>query len=427
MNFFDRSIFAHGILPILLTPLRLNFAGAGPAGGKVGCNPRSAAPDFARRLLDGSCTSSEFHERMRSHRFPEKVSLVLNNSCNLACRHCYLQVRELTAEPLSVDEWEGLSASILDSGTPFFSLAGKEVFLGRKNQEILRRIHALNKARGHPARLGLITNGTLIQPFHTFLKGLNLDYLDISLDGTPADHDAVRGEGAFAAASPNVRWAASEMPDPFFLSMTLQRQNYQHIAPALQEFANLGVSNAGLSFFVPTSRTDPALNLSAEQIAHSIISLADLGELSLPRPMTVIVELNTHTPEGLEAFIRSPWFAPERITTDRFDNLWIEHRLPNGLLLQFKFLVFPSSVYRVARITPEGNYLASDDIFETELYRERILTNVREHDLDFRRTHAAAKRHPRAREILIEFEDSVLPGLRQAFKESLGACRARVA
>lgn len=401
------------------------FAGAGPAGGKVGSSPGSRTPDFARRLLEGRCTSENFHQKMRSFEVPEKISVVLNNSCNLACRHCYLQVRELTDEPLSVEEWERLSGSIMDAGTPFFSLAGKEVFLGRKNQEILRRIHALNELRGHPVRLGLITNGTLIQPIHSFLKNLKLDYLDISLDGVRADHDAVRGHGSFAAASPNVRWAATEMPDPFFLSMTLQTQNYQHIVPALQEFVDLGVSNVGLSFFVPTSRTDPSLNLNPDNINQAVLSLSKLSNLSLPRSMTVIVELNTHTPEGLEAFIRSPWFDPERITTDRFDNLWIEHRLSNGLLLQFKFLVFPSSVFRVARITPEGNYLASDDIFETDLYRDRILANVRDHGLDFLKVHKAAKCHPRAREILTEFEDRVLPGLRKAYAEGLNAARKR--
>lgn len=395
----------------------LGVVGAGPAGGRIGKRDNSDLPEFVNGLLDGSVPPERLRRRMESYSVPEKVSLVLNNACNLACKHCYLQVPCLTAQPLSPQEWETLTASILDNGSPFVSLAGKEIFLSKRNVELLARIDALNEQRGHPSRLGVVTNGTLIEPYRPLLKQLHLDYLDISIDGAPEDHDATRGAGAFEAARPNVAWAAREMPAPFFLSMTVHRRNFERIAAALTAFQALGVSNVGLGFMVPTRRSDPALALSATEIEATLRSLSTLGSIPLVRPMKVVFELNTQTPEGLVAFLRSRWFVADAIESDRFDNPWIEHRLQNGLLLQFKFLVLPSSACRTARITPEGHYLALDDVFDTDRYLENSLTNVRDHSLDYGKVLCAARQHHRFREILDDYVRQILPELRRAYFE----------
>ena len=395
----------------------LGVVGAGPAGGRIGKRADSDLPEFVNGLLDGSVTPGQLRERVKSYSTPEKVSLVLNNSCNLACKHCYLQVPRLNGEPLSALEWETLTASILDGGSPFVSLAGKEIFLSKRNVELLARIDAINEERGHPSRLGVVTNGTLIEPYRPLLKRLHLDYLDISIDGAAEDHDAIRGTGAFEAARPNVEWAAREMPAPFFLSMTVHRRNFERIGAALAAFQGLGVSNVGLGFMVPTRRTDPALTLGTTEIEATLSNLSALGSIPLVRPMKVVFELNTHTPEGLVAFLRSPWFVGDAIESDRFDNPWIEHRLKNGLLLQFKFLVMPSSASRTARITPEGHYLALDDVFETGRYVENSLANVRDHGLDYAKILRAARQHPRFHEILDDYERQILPELRRAYSE----------
>lgn len=392
---------------------------AGPAGGRIDRDPRSEMPDLVRGLLTGS---SHFvrclRDRMNSFRLPEKASLVLNNSCNLSCKHCYLQVPELTGPVLSQDEWIALASSIMEARIPYLCLAGKEVFLAKKNIDLLARFDDMNQAGGHPTRLGVVTNGTLITPHRQFLKGMHLDYLDISLDGDRTAHDAVRGAGAFDAAKENVRWAAAEMPQPYFLSMTLQRQNFRRIGEALREFDNLGVSHVGMGFMVPTSRTDPRLRLQPKEIAETIDSLSDLGSIHLEKPMKVVFELNTQIPEGLIEFVRSKWFQPEAIDADRYDNPWIEHRLANGILLQFKFLVTPCSSYRCVRITPEGHYLALDDIFDTDRYAQHVLTNVRDHDFDFVRSTDAARSHPRTQEIIDAYETDILPHLVEAYAAS---------
>jgi hypothetical protein len=398
----------------------LGAALAGPAGGRVDTCSDSEMPDLVRGLLSGSARFvRRLRDRMKSFRLPEKASLVLNNSCNLSCKHCYLQVPKLTGPTLSQDEWTALAASIMEAPIPYLCLAGKEVFLAKKNIDLLARFDAMNQAGGHPTRLGVVTNGTLITPYREFLKSLRLDYLDISLDGDRRDHDAVRGQGAFDAAKDNVRWAAVEMAQPYFLSMTLQRQNFRRIAQALNEFEHLGVSHVGMGFMVPTSRTDPALKLTPEEIAETINGLGALETLALARPMKVVFELNTQIPEGLFAFVRSPWFVPEAIEADRFDNPWIEHRLSNGLLLQFKFLVTPCSSYRCVRITPEGHYLALDDIFDTDRYADHVLANVRDHDFDFVRSTEAARNHPRTQAIVDSYERDILPRLIHAYADSM--------
>ena len=100
------------------------------------------------------------------------------------------------------------------------------------------------------------------------------------------------------------------------------------------------------------------------------------------------------------------------------------HRPSGGLTLQFKFLLLPSSVFQCIRITPEGHYLALDDIFDTDRYAENALTNVRDHDFDFQKIMEAARYHPRAQAILTAYEQDILPRLRRAYSYSVTSRRA---
>jgi MoaA/NifB/PqqE/SkfB family radical SAM enzyme len=366
---------------------------------------------FYRDLLTGNVDFAALDNHVRAYPTPVNVSMVVNNACNLQCRHCYLQVPTLADRALSEHEWERIFLSALHSDTTMLSLNGKEVFLGAKGPSLLAKLASLRR-KLHPAkRIGVITNGTLIARHRKLIDEADLTFLDISVDGLPEDHDAIRGSGAFEQVRPNLEWAAHTLSSRFFVSLTAQKQNLTRFNDAVLHLNRLGVQNVGVSFFHPAVYNDPSLTLSENDYVSLFNRLHAIGSARLDRPLTVFIEVDTLCPEALVAFLRSDWFSLSRIEMDRSRVPWIDYAFPNGFRMQFKFFPIPWAGYHSVRITPEGSVLAVDDIFNTRLYPLRTLATAREHGCDFPAMMRAAQQSPRTRQLLANYFDRLLPKL----------------
>jgi MoaA/NifB/PqqE/SkfB family radical SAM enzyme len=361
------------------------------------------AARLARRVLEGSATKGDVLRYLQSHPWPRTLSLVVNNACNLKCRHCYLQVDQLTEPALSIEEWEQLLESVATTGVHLVSLAGKEVFLGNMGRKILAILTRLRQASDGPTfRVGLVSNGTLLASSRDLLLGSNLSYLDISVDGLPADHDAVRGSGAFEKTLPNIRWAVAEYGVDFHITCTLQRRNAASIVEIAHFFDDIGVQNIGFGFYHPLPYTDGTLKLQRDDLDSIFENLSRLEFAGLDHLRCVNLDVGMIEPSLFDSFLRSRWFDLDRISADKSGEVFIGHTLPNGLKLNFRFAPFPTSVHLSARITPEGNYLAPADTLNAKLYASRVLTTARENDCDFSRMHAMALASPRLGQVIDE-------------------------
>ena len=386
----------------------------GTAGGRNGSVPDDPEVDFYREILTGAVDFAALNSHVRSCSTPVNVSMVVNNACNLHCCHCYLQVPAPMNRTLTSDEWECLFISALRSDATMLSLNGKEVFLGDKGPALLSKLAALRRDLSPGKRIGVITNGTLITPHRKLIEDADLTFLDISVDGLPEDHDAIRGSGAFEQVRPNVEWAARTLGGRFFVSLTAQKQNLPRFNDAVLHLNRLGVRNVGVSFFHPAVYNDKNLTLSAGDHAQLFESLHALSVAKLDRPLTVFIEVDTLCPEALVAFLRSEWFSLDRIEMDRSRVPWIDYAFSNGFRMQFKFFPIPWAGYHSVRITPEGDVLAVDDIFNTRLYAQRTLATARMHDCDFPAMMRAAQQSPRSRQLLATYFDRLLPRLVEA-------------
>ena len=145
----------------------------------------------------------------------------ITHRCNLRCRHCYQDdfQSEMSLEDLLavLDKYErflkerNLTGHInLTGGEPlaspyFFELAG----------EIVRR----------GMTFSILTNGTLINEDNAArIALLHPRFVQVSLDGGPDVHDAIRGEGASAAAYRGIDWM-KEFGVHVLVSFTAQRMN----------------------------------------------------------------------------------------------------------------------------------------------------------------------------------------------------------
>lgn len=389
------------------------------AGFRGGVAEDTTAPQtarLARRILLGSASKEEVLAHLESSLWPRTLSAVVNNACNLKCRHCYLQVDHLTEPALTIEEWEKLLGSVSKSGVNLVTLAGKEVFLGNMGRQVLELMARMRRtANGSIFRTGVVTNGTLLAPSRDLLLGSDLSYLDISVDGIPADHDAIRGSGAFDKALPNIRWAASEFAEDFHVTCTLQRQNAAKVVEMAGFFDGLNVENLGFGFYHPLPYTDASLCLERAHIDAIFDSLAGLENLALDHLRCVNLDVGMIELSLFDAFLSSCWFDLDLIRTDKSGEVFIGHTLANGLKLNFRFAPFPTSVYLSSRITPEGNYLAPADTLDAKHYAKRTLCTARENDFDFARMHAKARASSRLRELVEEYWTTTAPFLRAPF------------
>src|SRR4030042_2577021 len=122
--------------------------------------------------------------------------------CNLRCVHCYSGARDRRYEgELDTAEGKALIDDLAGFGVPVILFSGGEPLMRPDILELIA--HA--RARG--VRSVLSSNGTLITAeLARELKGLQLSYVGVSLDGLEPTHDRFRGvEGAFARAMAGLR------------------------------------------------------------------------------------------------------------------------------------------------------------------------------------------------------------------------------
>lgn len=388
---------------------------AGSRGGVQALSGKEGWRTFAERVLANDVRFDELATRLSGISKPASMTLVVNNTCNLKCRHCYLQVQSLDGPALTEEEWGEVLRSTAAFGPDLVCFSGKELFRGHQGPRLLSRARELRNEFGG-GRVGLITNGTLVGRHREAILEADPSYFDISLDGMEADHDAVRGAGAFAAAWPNVLWAAEVFGTRFFINLTLQRRNLPRALETIRFFAAHGIRNIEVGFYKALPYTDQTLALSDDEVRGFLDRLGDLRALRSIEETRVLFDFDVSVPAPLEAFLASRWFDPAAVCEDVNGELFVDHRLNEKVVLQVRFAPYPTGVWRSVRITPEGGYLAAEDTIDTAKYSQRWLGNVRDTAFDVAKLHERALRSQRFHDLLRDYERSVLPRLVSAVR-----------
>lgn len=195
----------------------------------------------------------------------------LTERCNLKCRHCYQEagaVRELSRGQIFrvIDEISRMlqawrQAYGIDF-QPSFNVTGGEPFLRPDLFEILEAMAASG------FEIHVLSNGTCI----TFerarrLAELGVHGVQVSLEGPPEIHEAIRGNGSFAASLKGVRLLL-EAGLKVSLNATLSRLNAGHFRELVEVARLLKVSRLGFSRLVPSGRGRALqdLMLSTDQV-----------------------------------------------------------------------------------------------------------------------------------------------------------------
>lgn len=370
--------------------------------------------DFSRELLAGRVNHASLTRFLKSGELPRFLSMVVNDACNLQCRHCYLQTDRSGTPFLNVAEWERVTDSLCNSDVRMVCLSGKEVFFGKSGPKVLAMLQQARKDNRGFFRLGAITNGTLLHAHREALEDGGMSYLDISMDGMREAHDAIRGLGSFDRTASNVDWLAPLLQDRLFCMTTLLSENVDQMPGIVSEMSRLGFQGMGFGFYLPQHYTDKSLILESNETARIFDSLHALASVQIHRPISVLIDLDTVTLDQMLGFLRSDWFSPEDLKVDRMGELYNEYRFTNGVTLQFRITPYPTGIWKASRLNPDGSYLAAEDTVDAKSYRKMTIANIRDFDFDLDAMNRFAMESPRVQSILDDYATTIMPQIVEA-------------
>lgn len=187
---------------------------------------------------------------------PFQVVWDVTYACNLRCKHCYATAGKPLEDELTTEEALETIDKFDKFGVTIISFSGGEPLVRKDILDLTS--YAAEKG----IYVALATNGTLITEERAKqLKENGVSYLQISLDGTEATHDAFRGiKGCWAKTIEGIKNAVRQ---GFFVnvSMTVTKLNLHEVPQVIEFCRKLGVDWFMHYNFIPTGRGREIVNL----------------------------------------------------------------------------------------------------------------------------------------------------------------------
>ncbi|MEW6110446.1 MAG: radical SAM protein [Nitrospirota bacterium] len=216
----------------------------------TGCNSdNSEFIDYCKK--EGILTEDRiFLERppLISSSFPSLryLELQITDRCNLRCKHCYINT------PLNPAGCELSVKQIRNILKEFEEMQGLRVLITGGEPLIHSRFDEINRILpDFFVRKLLLTNGLLLNK--QILDSLNVDEIQISIDGLEKAHDALRGKGSFRSAMEAVRRSVGSGFD-VSVSTMVHAKNLGDFEELDRIFKDLGVKDWTVDIPCPTGR-----------------------------------------------------------------------------------------------------------------------------------------------------------------------------
>ncbi len=162
------------------------------------------------------------------------ITVEITNHCQLHCQHCGIwaekERHEMTAS-LAVRMMRQLLERYRIN---FVSITGGEPFLNRNCGRVLKAL-SFFREKGDITGFGVYSNAAYFEGVRRVLtahgESLRGMHMGISIDGTEATHDRLRGPGAYAKTFKTIEWIKDNFPKDIILEFkfTINGVNYAEL------------------------------------------------------------------------------------------------------------------------------------------------------------------------------------------------------
>ncbi len=183
------------------------------------------------------------------------LELQITDKCNLRCKHCYIGDRGLSE--LSVSRVKGVLSEFEEMQGLRVLITGGEALVHSRFREINEMLPDFS------VRKVLFTNGILLDK--SLLRHLNVNEIQISIDGLENAHDSLRGKGTYKAALEAARQALDSGVEVSVATM-VHRNNLNDFDELDRLFKRMGVRDWTVDIPCKTGRLgqNPEFQVSPE-------------------------------------------------------------------------------------------------------------------------------------------------------------------
>lgn len=264
--------------PIHVDPLTPNWFVPNAAGDQLlqtlPADASSRCSPFLQRLPDSPVIDYRGRTDALSLETLREVWFHVTDRCNLACSHCLFASGAGRREEMPIERVRDYAHQASELGGRVFALTGGEPFVHREFETMVDELLALPEAA-----VVVLTNGTLLKRYASQLqRWRKADFhLQVSVDGLPAAHDAIRGAGAHAALVEQL-WTLQQLSMAYTISVCVTRDNVADL-PSLVDFcAEVGATNLHLMWYFIRGRGEAEQWVNPEEILPHLLQAMDRVE-----------------------------------------------------------------------------------------------------------------------------------------------------
>lgn len=288
--------------------------------------------------------------------------LLINNKCNMNCKHCFHGTTQSHREDMTISEIEDVIRYICNEmPTNSIHFAGKEPFINDDIFHYTKLIDELNKDKIQKVRYSVVTNGTRVLHYLDQIAEANFEKVSLSVDSLTKTF--------IRSYSPlKVIKALLEKEVPLEIFIDVHKHNYMEVPQTVAKLIELGVQQFHVR---AVSNIGNATNIYEHLIEPSEYLQVLRGLMKLNIPPTVDLSMS--------------WYKTmiDGIKDDAIADLIMTN--PVGIELGGVYVfvgLYDSLMESQATITSDGYLLGTGFEISDPLYYKNSIGNVRDEDIN---------------------------------------------
>ncbi|MBS9387340.1 MAG: radical SAM protein [Dolichospermum sp. BR01] len=329
-------------------------------------------------------TSDQLYQSLVETSRPIQLELGIGNTCGLQCQHCFLgyesgsMISQLTPMVVLLNT---VTKMIEQMGTRLIAVTDRDALTPNRSIPLFEHIAKL-RIKYAPIKMGGVTNGLAIDKFADKLELIQLDYLDISLDGLRDEHDLIRGKGKFDLVLKNLRIAVErQLAKRVIVATTLHRFNDDSVIKLIHKL----IIEEGIQWFDigPLMAVKmQKYQLQSKDIVEFLDSLSQsLQPLKLSKSVTILVEICAYCAAFIPALIESSWLIPEEIRQDEYGHLYQNIYINDSITITLRPELIPEYWRHTLRISSDGYVIGGCEPLTQIDYTQLAISNIQIEDI----------------------------------------------